>query len=320
MRRRTRDPRQPPDADARPAPGSTRRPFDIAVEIAGRQHGVVSRSQLREAGLSRRVIDGLRASRYLRVLHRGVYRVGAVVGPAAREFAAVLACGADALVSHWSAGSLWRLPVEAPPNEPVHVLVPWGRARVRPGIRAHRGRDLRPGDATTRDGVPVTTAPRTILDLAAELTTRELERVVARAERDRVVERGDLTAMLATHPRHPGRRALALVIGSGEPVPYVRSEAEQRLLAILGDTRLPAPRVNARVHGFEVDFYWPSERLIVEVDGFEYHGSRAAFRRDRRRDTALTNAGFRVVRLTWEDLTETPKAVLASIAQALVVR
>jgi very-short-patch-repair endonuclease len=96
-----------------------------------------------------------------------------------------------------------------------------------------------------------------------------------------------------------------------------RSEAERRLLALIRAARLPPPRTNVRVGGFEVDMLWPAERLVVEIDGFAFHGGCAAFERDRRRDAQLLARGYRVLRITWRQLTREPHAVVATIAAAL---
>jgi very-short-patch-repair endonuclease len=96
-----------------------------------------------------------------------------------------------------------------------------------------------------------------------------------------------------------------------------RSEAEARLLSLIRTARLPAPSTNARLHGLEVDFLWPEQRLVVEVDGFTFHGDRAAFERDRERDATLVASGFRVIRVTWRQLVDQPLVVVARIASAL---
>jgi very-short-patch-repair endonuclease len=96
-----------------------------------------------------------------------------------------------------------------------------------------------------------------------------------------------------------------------------RSEAERRLLKLIRDANLPLPLTNVRLHGHTVDFCWPQNRLIVEFDGFAFHGHRRAFERDRKRDRTLVAAGYRVIRITWRQLTDEPLAVIASVAQAL---
>jgi very-short-patch-repair endonuclease len=98
-----------------------------------------------------------------------------------------------------------------------------------------------------------------------------------------------------------------------------RSEAERRLLKLIAAADLPAPMTNVRVHGLEVDLLWPKERLIVEVDGFAFHSTRAAFERDRRRDARLQARGYRVLRITWRQIVHEPQAVVARVAGLLAI-
>jgi very-short-patch-repair endonuclease len=101
---------------------------------------------------------------------------------------------------------------------------------------------------------------------------------------------------------------------------FTRSEAERRLKQLCKQAGLPIPRTNARVAGYEVDAYWPAHRLIVEVDGWQYHRTRQAFERDRRKDAALTAAGNRVVRITWRRLTTETISLSAQFGVLLALR
>lgn len=96
-----------------------------------------------------------------------------------------------------------------------------------------------------------------------------------------------------------------------------RSEAERRLRSLARRGGLPHPQVNTRIGAFEVDFLWPEERVIVEVDGYDFHASKAAFERDHRRDATLQGLGFRILRFTWRQLTQEPEFVLDQLAPAL---
>jgi very-short-patch-repair endonuclease len=295
-------------------------PLDIALEASAQQHGVVDRRQLLAAGLSRGAIQRLVARGSLRPLFRGVYQVPGPAGRLAREMAAVLLCGPGAVISHFSAAVLHGLLPTRSTDQPINVMVAGRQPAARPGVRPRRVRAIPPGDVVIVDFVPTTTVARTIFDLASRLPTGELERMIARAEREDRSVRDALRALLSAHPRRAGNPALASIIRGDEPVPFIRSEAETLLLALIRDAELPMPRVNVRIRGFEVDCCWPRERLIVEVDGFAYHGIPTAFEGDRRRDAILTAAGFRVIRVTWTHLTTQSHAVIARIAQALVVR
>jgi len=251
----------------------------------------------------------------LRALHRGVYFMGPLLLPPADVIAAVLACGAAAVVSHWSAAALWEL---LPPRDraaPVDISLPRGDRR-RPGIRIHRVCTLPPDEVTKLDGIPITTPARTLLDVASALPRRELERALAQALGKRLVRRPTLIKLLNRHARHPGARRLRALLESAQPA-FTHSEAEEHFLALLRKAQLPMPEVNAPLGGYKVDFFWRAERLVTEIDGFAYHSSTDMFESDRRRDAVLATTGVRVIRVTWRQLVNEPEAVLVRLALAL---
>lgn len=299
----------------------TKRGTDRAIaNLATRQHGVVSRTQLLSAGFSRHRIDSRIASGHLHIVHRGVYRVGNKA-PArlAREMAAVLACGPGAVISNRSAARMWQF-APPDPDAAVDVTVPRRRAPSHPGIQAHRTTRLKDRDITAIERIPVTTAARTILDLAALLPLHLLERVVAEAQVRRRVNRRGLDDQVERNPRRPGTRALRALLELERGPAITRSEAERQFLALVRAADLPTPAVNTRIGRYEVDFLWRAERVVVEVDGYAYHSNRQAFERDRARDAELAAAGYTVLRVTWRQLTRTPEAVIARIAGALAAR
>jgi very-short-patch-repair endonuclease len=302
------------------APTPTHVPVDQTAErLAADQHGVVTRAQLLSAGCAVRTVDRRVAAGRLRVVHRGVYLLGPIDHPWSAEMAAALACGPTALVSHSSAGRLWRVLGGNDRAERVRVIVPAGHRR-RPGIRIYRLATLSPDERTVLEGIPVTTPARTLYDLASELTARPLERAVAEAIALRLVS---LDAVAAMARRHRGRvgagRLAATVQGEAGPV-LTRSPAEERFLRLIRRAGVTAPRANTEVAGHEVDFVWRVERLVVEVDGRAYHSSPRALARDRRRDGDLAAAGFRVMRITWEDIVHSPEALLVKLGKALATR
>lgn len=286
------------------------------VALAARQHGVATTAQLHAAGLSRHAIAHRVAGGWLRRLHRGVYLVGALEGPWSRAMAAVLAYEPDALLSHQPAGVLSGF--RPPPTGAIHVTVVGRDARGRDGIHAHTITRLHPADATHRLGIPVTSPARTLLDLAATLTQRDLSRAIDEGRVLRLVTDHSLNEQLSRYPAHRGTRALKLAT-TPEPK-LTRSEAERRLLELVRAAGLPEPKTNARLAGHEVDFLWPAHRLVVEVDGYTFHSKRSSFERDRRRDAALTLAGYRVIRITWRQITEAPELVIATLAGALAAQ
>jgi very-short-patch-repair endonuclease len=166
----------------------------------------------------------------------------------------------------------------------------------------HRSSSL---NAAVHLGLPLTTAARTLHDLAPLLQPHELERAVEEALIRGLATRDEL----ATRP--------ALRRASIEEPQITRSEAERRLRKLIRAARLPRAETNTRVAGWEVDAVWHDQRLVVEVDGYAYHGNRAAFERDRRKDAALVAAGYRVIRITWRQLVDEPHAVVALLARLL---
>jgi very-short-patch-repair endonuclease len=292
------------------------RPEAVIARIAAEQHGIASRAQLTAAGISCYLVDARVRRGLLRRIHAGVYQVGPVTGPRAREIAALLACQ-DAVLSHRSAAPLW-LPVRAQrADEAVDVTLTNGHRRGRrPGIRAHRG-NLAADEVTRMDGLPVTTLPRTLLDLSRVADSRELERALAAAARAGLLDGPRMHALLQRHAGQPGTRRLRSLLESDTPLAFTRSEAEEQVLALVRAGGLPEPELNVMVHGFELDFFWRHARLAVEVDGYAWHGSARAFLRDRRRDSALAAAGIQVVRVSWHQIAREREKTLVQLAQAL---
>lgn len=283
-------------------------------EFAARQHGVLSLLQLREFGLSDKAIHGRIRSGRLRRLYQGVYAVGPMaLTERGRELAAVLACGDGAALSHRSAGFAWGM-VKRQAHK-IHVTC----ARSRPpgpGVVVHRS-PLDESDRVMRDGVPVTTVARTLVDLAEVLTETQLADAVHEAE---VQRRFDLTEVEAAQARAPGRRGrgkLNRVLADWRPRPFTRTEAERLFLALCKRHGLPRPGVNTWVGEQEVDFAWPDHDLAVEVDGGATHLTRRAFEEDRRRDRRLAVKGIQVLRVTWRDLHENQADVAAQLAAVL---
>jgi very-short-patch-repair endonuclease len=279
------------------------------ARIAGRQHGLVSRRQLRALGLDDDMIDrSVRAGRLHRI-HRGVYAVGhPVLTLEGRWMAAVLACGPGAVLSHSSAAAAWDLrPVG---TGAIHVTVPstTGRSR-RAGIRLHRSRTLGSEDTTTHRGIPITTPARTIIDLARTLTGRPLEQALDRADQLGLLDFAQLH-------RRPIPPSLQAQLSRYEPT-LTRSELENAFLELCDHHGLSRPETNTRIEGIEVDFVWRDARLIVEVDGYRYHRSPSAFETDRARDVKLTLAGWRVLRFTYAQIARRAAWVAQAIRFAL---
>jgi very-short-patch-repair endonuclease len=284
--------------------------------LAAHQHGVVSLPQLRDLGLSDKAIHGRLRSGRLHRLYRGVYAVGhTALTPRGRELAAVLACGDGATLSHESAGHAWGLLRRA---NAIHVTCKRSRPPG-PGIVVHR-LGLAERDRVTRDGVPVTTVARTLVDLADVLPQDKLADAVHEAEVQRRFDLSEIDAAQARAPNRRGRHKLNRVLATWRPEPFTRAKSERLFLAICKRHDLPRPRVNTWIGEQEVDFYWPDHKLVVEVDGGETHNTRRAFLEDRRRDRRLAVMGIQVMRVTWDDLVRNADEVGVQVKAVLAAR
>jgi hypothetical protein len=238
-----------------------------------------------------------------------------VLRPEGRRLAGVLACGPGAVLSHRSAAAHWGLLGSA--AAVVDVTAPATRVGL-PGIRLHRSRFLDARDTTHHEGIPVTTVPRTLLDLAATIQPQRLERALAQAQRLELYDHAAITDVIARSNGHRGTGALAKAICREDPK-WTRNDYEAWFLALVREAGLPEPMVNESLAApdhprLEPDFCWPTHRLIVETDGWQTHRTRAAFEQDRRRDAALQADGWRVVRFTWHE----PPATIQHRLQALL--
>jgi Transcriptional regulator, AbiEi antitoxin len=263
--------------------------------IAGRQHGVVTVEQLRDAGVSetsvRRAVEAGRLHR----LYRGVYAVGhRSLSWRGRWLAAVLAAGDGAVLSHTSAVALWEFlrPIQGPAHVTVDAAV---RRKSRPGIFVHRSRTLTPRDITRRHGIAVTTPARTIEDVRGTIEPYLFRRALRQAE-------------LAAH-RVPHLSA----------VKRSRSDLELFFLAFCERHHLPRPLVNNRVHGYRVHFFFAEQRVAVETDTWTYHRGSVAFEDDHARDLALRAHRITTRRYTDDQLEAASDAVVADLREALGV-
>jgi very-short-patch-repair endonuclease len=266
---------------------------DPAVaRLAARQHGVVTTRQLLLAGVLHSGIHDRQLSGRLHRIHRGVYAVGHTsIGNEGRWLAAVLACGNSAVLSHRSAGALWGI---GPVPAVVEVTVPGSGGRaVRKGIRLHRSTTLSPADVTRRAGIPVTTPDRTLAGLHRVLSPDQFARALREAE------------------------YLKLPVGGLFETDRTRTDLEGRFLGLCRRHRLPRPEVNVRVDRFVVDFMWPKQHLIVEVDGWSSHRMRSAFESDRARDARLSILGYTVLRFNWRQIEEKPRRVASTVRTLL---
>jgi hypothetical protein len=281
------------------------------MALAASQHGVVARRQLLGAGLTPQQIGRrVRAGRLI-VVHRGVYAVGhAALTVDGRWMAAVLACGAGAALSDRPAAAAWGL---RPAWLGWREVCTTAECRRVEGVIVHRPRSLGASDVTRVRGVPVTTVARTLVDLADVVPPAVLRRVLEQAE----VLRLDAPVTPIAGRRGVERLETALAELRIRVPRMTRSELERRMLDLCAARGLPPPDANFTVAGDEVDFTWPDHRVAVETDGWDTHGTRAAFGRDRRRSTTLQLAGWVILRFTYDDVVHDPGYVAASLATAL---
>jgi hypothetical protein len=279
---------------------------------------VVGWAQLRELGVSAVQIARWQATGRLHHVHEGVYAVGHRALPSGgAQFAAVLAGGPGAARSHASAAA--HLGLRPSRASVVDVMVPRSGERARDGIRFHRPTIFGRQDVRVSDGIPTTTVARTLVDLAGVVRFEPLEIAVEQAERLGVLDVKAIADVLARISRPRGVRNLRRCLGAERlDGSLTASRLERDFLALCKGAGLPLPLVNQRVEvapgqWLKVDFLWPAHRLIVETDGWQFHGTRAAARRDRRRDRQLRAAGYRVERFMWDDVRDDPAGVIAAL-------
>jgi Transcriptional regulator, AbiEi antitoxin/Protein of unknown function (DUF559) len=294
------------------------------AELAERQHGVASRRQLAALGLSEREIDLRIASGALHPVFRGAFAVGhRCIGRHGRMMAAVLACGAGTVLSHGSAAELLGLWDKR--AVPVDVIPPRRAGRKIPDIRWHNVRRPEQREIEIREGIPCTTVSRTLVDMAGRTSFASQRRLVEQAAVLRRLDVPEVDRVLSKGRRRgtPNLRAiLDLWRTDDERKPRLRSPLEALLLPALIAAGVARPECNVtlRVDGgkpIEVDLLWQDQRLAIETDGEETHGTRSAFQEDRRRDQRLVAAGYRVARVTWRQAEDEPTAVVARIRRML---
>ncbi len=288
--------------------------LDPLARLALRPHGLVAREELLRLGVGSSAITYRCRHGDLFPVHHGVYAIGRPPGtPVERAAAAVMACGRGAALSHRSALSLWGFVSDW--QTPLHVT--HAQQRRRPGIVTHRAKGLTRADVRLQLGIRVTSPALTFLDCARELGPHRLPRMAADARRGGYLHLGQVADVLDRFPFHPGRPLLLEALeGLGQPT---RSEFEDAFLAFCRRYELPTPLVNRIVAGREVDMLFAAERVIVELDGWDFHRDRYAFEDDRERDAQAVAAGLIPLRITWERMTGAAAreaARLESILQA----
>lgn len=288
-----------------------------AWELAGRQHGIVTRQQLLALGFSSRSIEHRRKTGRLHLVARGVYAIGwPALDQRRRWMAAVLACGEDAALSHRSAAALLGIGTELPGRIDVSVL---RRCELRrPGLLIRGRRSLTAGDIGLSEGIPVTSPTRTLIDLTTELDIVTVERAVNDADKRNLVDPESLRLALDRYAGEPGARPLRKLL---DKLTFRLSDSDLEIYfrRIVSAARLPMPLSKQRVNDFEVDFFWPDLGLVVETDGLRYHRTPSAQTRDTRRDRAHVMAGMTPLRFTHYEVRYEPHLVRASLTRTIAM-
>ncbi|MDQ2700871.1 MAG: DUF559 domain-containing protein [Actinomycetota bacterium] len=299
----------------------------LICRIADRQHGVVSRTQLLNAGIRGRAIDGRIDNGWLLPASRGIYAVGrAVSDEPGIWIAAVLAGGSNTVLAGRSAACHWGF-------MRWHGQIDLLRARSRtprivhlgrPGLAGPRTAEVRrtghlvDSDLNHHRGIRTTSVARTLLDLAAIVREERLRAAFNEADRMGLLREDALTACAAKGRGWTGISRFRSLVERRHPlVTLTRSELEVAFLELCRQHGIPQPLVNAKVIGLEVDCLWPDQGLIIELDGYEFHSGRMASIKDGARDNRLRTAGFRVVRFTYDAVVNHPMEVMRVIEMEL---
>lgn len=274
----------------------------LIARLAWRTHGVVTRRRLLSAGVSPKAIEVRIARGSLIVAYPGVYRVGhRAPSVEAAYMAAVLACGDGALLMGCAAAYLYGLINSEPPEPAVKTLT---ERRIE-GIETHRARG-RPPRATEWRGIPITTIPATLADIARSMPTDQLARACHEAQ-----------VRFGTRPdqfERPPKKLRAILQGD---IPVTLSGLENRFLTVLEQAGLPLPVTNRPAGTRRVDCRWPEQRLTVELDSYRYHHSRHAWEQDRAREREAHARGDQHRRYTYGDVFEDPRQLLAELRALL---
>ena len=282
--------------------------MDVRVrELAAAQADIVAAWQLLAAGWTRRMVQH-RVQRDWRVVHRGVYALTNAALTRRQLWIAATLTTPDSLLSQASAGACWGFrPFEASFET---ITRPGSGGPQRLGkLLVSRSRTLN-GNVTFHHGIRITTAARTLIDLAPHLDDRATRKAFREALRLKVTSREQVLATLSHHDRRRGTRLLGELATLHSTLAYhrTRSDAEGRALEVLHDVGVERPRVNTRIAGEEADLAWPEQMLIIEIDGPQYHQFPAE---DARKQRLWEAAGYTVRRIGSDVVYEQPARLIA---------
>ncbi|MFA4929206.1 MAG: hypothetical protein WC558_11860 [Patulibacter sp.] len=269
-----------------------------ATELAVAQHGVATRRQLRDVGLTDDQLDGAIRQHRLHPVHRGVFAFGpGRLTQRAGWSAAVLACGSRSALGYRSAAAHWELrPTSGPTNDVVTTAKSPPAHR---GVLVRRHAQLGSDEVTVHAGIRVTTVARTLLDLAAVLPPSALRRAVGQADVHRRFDLRAVRTLLDRHPRHRGRQPLEQLLTAWTDPATVRSPQEERFPDLCARLGFPRPVMNAELLGMEVDAVFFDHRVAVELDGYAFHAGAIQWENDHEKRARLVAAGWTVLAYSW---------------------
>lgn len=280
---------------------------------------MVTRQQLLAAGFTGEQIARRVRSGGLIPIHPGVYLVGhRAISPLAYECAAILYCAPRALLSHRTAAGLYGLGVTS--VDCIDVTIVGRRRRSRRGLNVHFLTELKPVDLRRHHGLPISSPALTLLDFAGESEGDELERALNEARVQRLVTGAALRCVLGRYPKRRGSRALRSLLDAERGPQITRREAARIALKLMRKHGIEPDETEYPIGPYRVDFLFRAERLVVEVDGYQFHSTPQRFVADRRRIATLNAMGFLVHPLTWTDLVDTPEKAMETLRTALLAR
>jgi len=213
------------------------------------------------------------------------------------------------MLSHGSAAAVWGIGRE---HRGIEISVRVASPRQQPDLRVYRRPTLADRDVASRNGIPVIGLVQTLVDLAATLPPRAVERLVNEADRLDLIEPPALRRELESHRCEPGVKPLRRLLDE-RTFRLTDSELERRFLRLVEQAGLPFPLTGQYVNGFKVDFYWPDLDLVVETDGLRYHRTPAEQARDQLRDQAHLAAGYTALRFNHAQVRYEPRYVRATM-------
>jgi predicted transcriptional regulator of viral defense system len=282
--------------------------------VAEGQWGVIAWWQLLNCGVSCAAVSRSVAEGWLHRIYPQVYAVGhRQLSIEGRLVAALLYGGKGAVLSHATAAWWWRLTEKEPAQ--IEISCP-RRRRGQPGLRVHHPRTV---DATRHRRFPVTTIPRTLLDVAATATLNRVRRLLAEADYHRLLDWDAIEATLGRGHKGSARLRKAIEIHRPE-LALTRSKLEEAFVGLCEEGKLPMPEINPTVEGEMVDALWRQQRVVVEVDGKAGHATPARMERDRAKDLKLRAAGYVVLRYSYKQVLRQRRLVIPDIQAALAGR